>query len=125
MDASGGVEAGLENAVALGRSTGRAACFFLNRCDRENADPAAALDALRERFGNKIAPLHVAIGKGEQFTGYVDLVHRKAWSFDDGKETEIPGRTISPARTRPVATSSSRRPPKPTTTSWRSTSTAR
>src|SRR5574338_642203 len=40
MDASGGVEAGLETAVNLGRSTGRAACFFLNKCDRENADPS-------------------------------------------------------------------------------------
>jgi elongation factor G len=89
MDASGGVEAGLETAVNLGRSTGRAACFFLNKCDRENADPAAALDALRARFGNKIAPLHVAIGKADGFRGYVDLVHRKAWAFEGGKEVEI------------------------------------
>src|SRR6185503_13381272 len=92
MDASAGVEAGLETAVGLGRSTGRAACFFLNKCDRENADPTAALDALRARFGTKIAPLHLAIGKAEAFSGYVDLVHRKAWKFD-GKgevETEIP-----------------------------------
>src|SRR3954465_9508687 len=88
MDASAGVEAGLENGVALGRSTGRAACFFLNRCDKENADPIAALDALRERFGNKIAPLHLAIGKAEAFNGYVDLVHRKAYRFDDGREVE-------------------------------------
>ena len=90
MDAAGGVEAGLETAVGLGRSTGRAACFFLNRCDKENADPSEALDALRARFGNKIAPLHLAIGKGEAFRGYVDLVHRKAWVFDNGKESEIP-----------------------------------
>jgi elongation factor G len=90
MDAASGVEAGLETAVGLGRSTGRAACFFLNRCDKENADPAAALDALRSAFGNKIAPLHVAIGKGEGFRGYVDLVHRKAYAFDGGKESEIP-----------------------------------
>ena len=89
MDAAGGVEAGLETAVGLGRSTGRAACFFLNRCDKENADPSEALDALRARFGNKIAPLHLAIGKGEAFRGYVDLVHRKAWAFDNGKESEI------------------------------------
>ena len=90
MDATSGIEAGLETAVALGRSTGRAACFFLNRCDKENADPSVALDTLRERFGTKIAPLHVAIGKGEHFTGYVDLVHRKAYALDGGKEVEVP-----------------------------------
>ncbi|MBA2720327.1 MAG: elongation factor G [Chloroflexi bacterium] len=90
MDSSAGVEAGLESSVALGRATGRAACFFLNKCDRENADPTAALDALRERFGNKIAPLHLAIGKADAFRGHVDLVHRKAWVLEDGKEIEIP-----------------------------------
>lgn len=90
MDASGGVEAGLEHAVALGRSTGTAACFFINKCDRENADPSAALDALRTSFGNKVAPLQLAIGAAESFDGYVDLVHRKAWRLDGGKEVEIP-----------------------------------
>jgi elongation factor G len=90
MDASQGVEAGLDKAVALGRSTKTAACFVINKCDRENADPIAALDALRAEFGNKIAPLHLAIGKGEAFSGYVDLVHRKAYEWDGSKETEIP-----------------------------------
>ena len=90
MDASSGVEAGLEQAVGLGRATKTAACFVINRCDRENADPTAALDALRAEFGNKIAPLHLAIGKGESFSGYVDLVHRKAYQFENGKEAEIP-----------------------------------
>jgi elongation factor G len=90
MDASGGVESGLETAVALGRSTGTAACFVLNKCDRENADPTRALDELRTTFGNKIAPLHLAIGAAETFTGFVDLVHRKAYKFEGGKEVEIP-----------------------------------
>jgi len=90
MDASGGVEAGLEHAVALGRSNRTAACFFINKSDRENADPTAALDALRSTFGHKIAPVQLAIGAAESFSGYVDLVHRKAWKLDGGKEVEIP-----------------------------------
>jgi elongation factor G len=90
VDASGGVEAGLEAAVKTGRSTGTAACFVLNKCDRENADPGAALDALRAEFGTKIAPLHLAIGAAETFTGYVDLVHRKAYRFEGGREVEVP-----------------------------------
>jgi elongation factor G len=89
VDASGGIESGLETAVAVGRSTGTAACFVLNKCDRENADPSAALDALRSTFGNKIAPLHIAIGAADTFSGYVDLVHRKAYRFEGGKESEI------------------------------------
>jgi elongation factor G len=90
MDASGGVEAGTETTVALGRGTNTAALFVLTKCDRENADPTAALDALRAAFGNKIAPLQVAIGAAESFRGYVDLVHRKAYEEKGGQRTEIP-----------------------------------
>ena len=89
VDASSGVEAGLEQAVALGRSTNTAACFFINKSDRENADPSAALDALRTTFGPKIAPLQVAIGAADSFSGYVDLVHRKAYRLDGSKEVEV------------------------------------
>ncbi len=89
MDASGGVEAGTERAVALGRAHGTAALFVITRCERENADPAAALDALRAAFGNKIAPLQLAIGKADAFKGYVDLVHRKAWVWEKGKRSEV------------------------------------
>jgi elongation factor G len=90
MDASSGVEAGLEQAVTTARATNTAACFFINRSDRENAKPTEALDALRATFGSKIAPLQLAIGAGESFEGYVDLVHRKAFRLDGSKETEIP-----------------------------------
>src|SRR4051794_3525488 len=92
MDASGGVEAGTERAIGLGREHATAGIFVITRCERENADPSAALDALRVAFGNKIAPLHLAIGKADSFKGYVDLVHRKAYVFDGGQksETEIP-----------------------------------
>ena len=90
VDALTPIESGLEQAVALGRSTGRAACFFINRADKENADPTAALDALRSTFGDKIAPLQIAIGAGEGFKGYVDLVHRTAFEWDGAKEVEIP-----------------------------------
>jgi elongation factor G len=92
MDASGGVEAGTEKAIRLSRSTHTPAIFVITRCERENADPMGAVDALREEFGTKIAPLQVAIGKADDFAGYVDLVHRKAWIYQDGKrqETEIP-----------------------------------
>jgi elongation factor G len=90
MDASGGVEAGLEQAVAHARATNTAACFFINKCDRENADPTAALDALRSTFGSKIAAIQLAIGAAESFSGYVDLVHRKAYRWDGHDEVEIP-----------------------------------
>jgi elongation factor G len=90
VDATGEVEAGLEQAVALGRGANTAACFFINKADKENADPTRALDALRTTFGPKIAPLQIAIGAAHSFTGYVDLVHRKAYQSEGGKDIEVP-----------------------------------
>ena len=81
MDASGSVEAGTEKAVRFGRQTGLPALFVLTRCERENADPGAALDRLRDSFGQKIAPLQVAIGAADSLRGYVDLVHRVAYTW--------------------------------------------
>ncbi len=89
VDATGGVEAGTELAVALARRNRTATLFVVNKCDRENADPAAVLDALRDAFGTKIAPLQLAMGKAEAFSGYVDLVHRKAYRWDGKQEVEI------------------------------------
>ncbi len=90
VDGSGGVEAGTEKAVALARAGRTAALFVITRCDRENADPTATLDALRAAFGDKIAPLQLAIGKADKFAGYVDLVHRRAYTWDGKQEVEVP-----------------------------------
>ena len=115
MDASGSVEAGLEQAVAIGRATGTAACFFINKADRENADPTAALDKLRAAFGNKIAPLQLAIGAADSFKGYVDLVHNKAYEWDGKAEVEVPipddlaDEVADPARPAPRGRRGSRR----------------
>ena len=45
-------------------------------------------------FGNRIAPLQLAIGKADAFTGYVDLVHRTAWTLQGGKEVEAWARRL-------------------------------
>ncbi len=88
MDAGGGVEAGTELAVDLGREHRMPALVVVTKCDRENADPGAALDALRAAFGDKMAPLHVAIGAADSFEGYVDLVHGRAYRWDGKAEVE-------------------------------------
>jgi elongation factor G len=90
MDASASVEAGLESAVSIARRNSRPALFFVNKCDRENANPGAAIDKLRASFGQKIAPLQVAIGAADNFTGFVDVISGKAWQLQGGKETEVP-----------------------------------
>jgi len=90
VDASDPVAAGTEAAIGLGRRMGKAALFVITRCERENADPMRAVDQLRSAFGPKIAPLQVAIGAAHTFSGYVDLVHRTAWTYEKGQRRQIP-----------------------------------
>ena len=119
MDASAGVEAGLENAV-------RARARDRRRPPASSSTRATARTPTRRRrstrcgatFGEKIAPLQIAIGAAESFEGYVDLVHRKAWRFNGTTEEEIPIPDGLDGRgRRGAATSCSRPRPRPTTTS--------
>ena len=101
-----------------GRATGRAACFFINKCDRENADPTAALDALRAalRQQDRAAPPRDRRGRGVQRLRRPRpsqglAVRRQA------RRSRSRSRTSWPTRSPAAATSSSRPPPRPTTTS--------
>ena len=90
VDASGGIEPGTSAAIGTARLLERASVFVLTRCDRETADPMRALDLLRAELGSRVAALHVPIGAGDAFRGYVDLVHRRAWVSEAGAVHETP-----------------------------------
>ncbi len=66
--------------------------IFVNMMDRERADFAAAVEQLQESFGQGAVVAQLPIGAEEDFTGVVDLLTMKAYSYQDGKaaETEIP-----------------------------------
>ena len=91
IDASGGVEAGPRDG-GQGRPRDRAprpaSCSTSATARTRTRRPRSTRCA--PTFGNKIAPLHLAIGAADTFSGYVDLVHRKAYRFEGGKEVEIP-----------------------------------
>ncbi len=87
-DASDEVGAGTEVAYRLAEERGLPALIVVTRCERENADPGQAVDRLRARFGNRVAPLHLAIGSADHFRGYVDLVGRRAFIWQGEKVTE-------------------------------------
>src|SRR5579862_9595991 len=66
-----------------------------SRMDRERADVDRVLDSLTNAFGRSVIPLELPIGKEKNFTGVVDLVQMKAYTYElggngKGKETEIP-----------------------------------
>ncbi len=70
--------------------------FVLNKMDRENADFGTVVAALQERYGRGCLPIQLPIGKEHDFSGVVDLIARKAYTFAKdagGKMTtvDVPG----------------------------------
>jgi elongation factor G len=66
-----------------------------SRMDRERADAERVLESLTRAFGRSVIPLEMPIGQERNFSGVVDLVRMKAYTYDlggdgRGKETEIP-----------------------------------
>ena len=59
---------------------------FFDQRDRAKGLPQWTL---RSEFGSKIAPLQVPIGAADTFRGVVDVVHRKAYEYQNGTRTEV------------------------------------
>jgi elongation factor G len=69
--------------------------LVVNRLDRERASLPRALESIREILSKSAVAVQWPIGEEDNFTGVVDLVTMKAWTFaDDGSgtatETAIP-----------------------------------
>jgi len=90
IDASAGVEVGTEEVWKLADARGLPRMIFINKMDRENANYDATLDALKARFGPKIAPVYLPIGAAESFRGYVDVIEEHATVYEKGTPTEVP-----------------------------------
>ncbi|MEJ5284946.1 MAG: elongation factor G [Brevinematia bacterium] len=57
---------------------------FINKMDDEKADFFAVAEELEAKFKKPVIPIELPIGKGKDFKGTVDLIHRKA-VYPDGK----------------------------------------
>jgi len=90
IDASAGVEVGTEEVWRLAEERGLPRMIFVNKMDRENANYDATLDALKARFGAKIAPVYLPIGSADSFRGYVDVIEEHANVYEQGKPKEVP-----------------------------------
>ena len=90
IDASAGVEVGTEEVWRLADARNLPRMVFINKMDRENANYDATLDALKARFGPKIAPVYLPIGAAGSFRGYVDVIEEHANVYENGRPMEVP-----------------------------------
>ena len=65
--------------------------MVINKLDKEHSDFGHALDTAKDSFARSIVPFTLPIGSEANFKGVVDVVHQKAYEFDEnGKAKEIP-----------------------------------
>ena len=65
--------------------------MVINKLEKERSDFGHALDTAAESFARSIVPFTLPIGTELDFRGVVDVVHQKAYEFDEhGKAKEIP-----------------------------------
>jgi len=84
------VEVMTERAWALSAGSGRPTAVLVNQMDKENANFARAMDAMREAFEGKLIAVEIPIRDGASFVGIVDLLRNQAVYFGDKSKTEIP-----------------------------------
>jgi len=83
-----GLEVGTEKGWNFLNQTDSSRVFYINKMDRENANYRKVLNALVEKFGQRVIPVQLPVGEGENFQGIVDIIKGKA--YIKGKEAEIP-----------------------------------
>src|SRR4051794_31379811 len=87
----GGVQVQTEKTWAYANEFILPRMMVITKLDKERADFGAALDSARGVFSRAIVPFTLPIGKEKDFKGDVDVIHMKAYEYDEqGKEKEIP-----------------------------------
>src|SRR3954467_432679 len=99
-DAVGGVMVQTEKVWAAADESARPRIVVINRLDRERASLDRTLASLRESCSRAVVPIQLPLGEEHGFTGVVDLVTKKAFTFtvDGGgrfSETAVPADMIA------------------------------
>src|SRR6059058_6637665 len=91
VDAVAGVMVQTEKVWNAAEELGLPRLVVLNRLDRERASLDRSLQSLREACNRTVIPIQLPIGEEKNFRGVVDLVTKKAYTFqtdESGKFSE-------------------------------------
>lgn len=93
VDGAKGVEVQTEKVWSFANEFILPRMMVVTKLDKEHSDLGIALDSAHKVFNRAIIPFTLPIGKEHDFRGVVDVVHMKAYTFDDNgkaKEIDIP-----------------------------------
>ncbi len=88
--AKDGITVGFEKAWKYCEDRNMPRFVYISKVDEDNADYNATFNALRERYGNKIAPVVVPIwNSAKKVTGIIDVLNKRAYEMQNLKRVEI------------------------------------
>ena len=88
--AKDGLSVGLEKAWKYCEERNMPRFIYISKVDEDNSDYNATFEKLREKYGNKVAPVVVPIwDKNKKVTGIIDVLNKRAFEMQNGKRVEI------------------------------------
>ena len=88
--AKDGVSVGLEKAWKYCEERNMPRFIYISKTDEDNSDYNATFEALRAKYGNKIAPLVVPIwDDNKKVTGIIDVLNKRAYEMQKLQRVEI------------------------------------
>jgi len=103
VDGVAGVEVQTEKVWHFAADFKLPRAVIINKLDRERADFQRALESVHENFGRAAVPIQIPIGAERDFSGVVDLIRMKAYTYTadgdgKGKEGDIPANLADAAQ---------------------------
>ena len=88
--AKDGITVGFEKAWKYCEQRNMPRFVYISKVDEDNSDYNATFEALREKYGNKIAPVVVPIwDSSKKVTGIIDVLNKRAYEMQKLKRVEI------------------------------------
>ena len=88
--AKDGITVGFEKAWKYCEERNMPCFVYISKVDEDNSDYNATFNALRERYGNRIAPVVIPIwDAGKKVTGIIDVLNKRAYEMQNLKRVEI------------------------------------
>lgn len=99
VDSLSGVEVGTERVWEYADRERLPRLVFISKLKKEHSDFFGSLKSVRESYGERVTPLILPVGSGENFEGVVDLLRMKARYYREGKpeEGEVPDDLVGQA----------------------------
>ena len=73
---------------------------FINKCDREGADPARVVEEMKTRLAANPVAIQMPVGIGDEFSRVIDLITMRARTWDADELRREVRRRADPARAR-------------------------